>query len=198
MAPERGLPSVPRGLSRDLTLFLQAILRVLASLSGLAPGSEKTRAVRVSDERPAGSGTAALGQGAVNTQHIKDGAVTSPKLADGSVTAQKLAAQSVTAEKLADNALSTSIEGSAADGESVQIGGWYDEPHVALLGFSVPVMAGASLNVGIKNLREEGGVWVFDAVAHSGDGAEETGAETELQGQISWRASGIRRMADAE
>ena len=186
MAPERGLPSVPRGLSRDLTLFLQAILRVLSSLSGLGPGSEKTRAVRVSEERPYGAGTAALTPGAVNTQHIKDGAVTSAKLADGCVTVAKLA----------DDVLPVSIEGSAADGETVLIGCWHGEPHVSLLGFSVPLAEGATLHVGIENLREEDGVWAFDAVAHSSDGDEEIEPQTAHTGQISWRASGMRRAAD--
>lgn len=198
MVPERGLPSVPRGLPRDLTLFLQAILRVLSSLCGLGPGTEKTRAVRVSEERAAGTGTTPLSADAVNTQHIKDGAVTSAKLADGCVTGPKLAPGSVSSEKLADDVLPTSIEGSAADGETVLIGGWHGEPHVALLGFSVPLDVGATLHVGIQNLREEGGEWAFDAVAYSSAGGEEMEAQTAYPGQISWRASGIRREADAE
>lgn len=196
MAPERGLPSVPRGLSRDLTLFLQAILRVLSSLSGLGPGTEKTRAVRVSEERLYGAGTAALSADAVSTQHIKDGAITSAKLADGCVTEVKLAAKSVTLEKLADSALAASIEGIAEGGETVELGLWHGEPHVALLGFTVPLAVDATLHVGIQNLREEGGGWVFDAVAYSSEGGEEANAQTANPGQISWRASGIRRGED--
>lgn len=198
MPPERGLPSVPRGLSRDLTLFLQAILRVLSNLSGLGPGTEKTRAVRVSEERLYGAGTAPLSVDAVSTQHIKDGAITSAKLADGCVTGPKLAPGSVNPEKLADAVLPASIEGSAPDGETVQLGGWYGEPQVSLLGFSVPVGAGATLHVGVQNLREEGGEWAFDSVAYSSADGEEMEAQTVYPGQISWRASGIRREADAE
>ncbi|WP_165178257.1 hypothetical protein [Desulfovibrio sp. ZJ369] len=151
------------------------------------------------------------------TRHIGDGAVTQSKLADlcvtegklaqssvtafaiagGAVTGEALAAQCVSADKLADNALPASMEGSARDGEAVQIGKWYGAPHVALLGFRVPLMDGATLRVGIKNLREEAGVWRFDAVALS-DGGEETKAQAERQGEISWCASGIRRVADAK
>ena len=198
MVPERGLPSVPRGLPRDLTLFLRAILRVLSSLCGLGPGTEKTRAVRVSEERAAGPVAAALGAAAVKTRHIEDGAITSAKLADECVTGPKLAPGSVTHEKLAADVMPTSIEGSAADGETVQLGGWYGEPQVSLLGFSVPVGAAVTLHVGIQNLREEGGEWAFDAVANSSAGGEEMEAQTANSGQISWHASGIRRAADAE
>ncbi|WP_165079245.1 MULTISPECIES: hypothetical protein [unclassified Desulfovibrio] len=216
MPPERGLPSVPRGLSRDLTLFLQAILRVLSSLCGLGPGTEKTRAVRVSEERAAGTVAAPLSAAAVKTRHIEDGAITSAKLADGSVTEKKLApssvteralaggavtgevlaAECVTPDKLAGVTLATGIEGRAGDGDAVLMGEWYGEPCVSVLGFSVPVGDGGILNVGIKNLREEGGVWVFDAVAHTSDADEETGAQTARTGQILWRASGIRRATD--
>ena len=104
----------------------------------------------------------------------------------------------MTHEKLAADVLSTSIEGNATDGETVQLGGWYGAPHVTLLGFSVPVAAAATLHVGIQNLREEGGEWAFDAVAHSSDDGEGMEAQTANSGQISWRASGIRRAADAE
>ncbi len=181
-----------------MTLFLQAILRVLSSLCGLGPGTEKTRAVRVSEERAAGTVAAALGAAAVKTRHIEDGAITSAKLADECVTRPKLAPGSVTHEKLAADVLPTSIEGSAADGETVQLGGWYGEPQVSLLGFSVPVAAAATLHVGIQNLREESGEWAFDAVANSSAGGEEMEAQTAHPGQISWRASGIRRAADAK
>ncbi len=227
MAHEHGLPSVPRGLSRELTIFLQGILRVLSSMGGFGRGTEKTRALRVSDGQSAAAASAALAVGAVATRHLSDGAVTQSKLADlcvteskladgcvtesklaqssvtahaiagGAVTGGALAAQCVSADKLADNALPASMEGSARDGETVQIGEWYGAPHVALLGFRVPLMDGATLRVGIKNLREEAGVWSFDAVALSDDG-EETEAQAARQGQISWRASGIRRVADAK
>ncbi|WP_206215234.1 hypothetical protein [Desulfovibrio sp. ZJ200] len=217
MAHEHGLPSVPRGLPRELTIFLQGILRVLSSMGGFGRGTEKTRALRVSDGKTVAA-PAALGAGAVATRHINDGAVTQSKLADlcvtegklaqssvtafaiagGAVTGEALAAQCVSADKLADNALPASMEGSARDGEAVQIGKWYGAPHVALLGFRVPLMDGAThLRAGIKNLREEAGVWRFDAVAHMSDG-EETEAQAERQGEISWRASGIRRVADAK
>lgn len=217
MAHEHGLPSVPRGLPRELTIFLQGILRVLSSMGGFGRGTEKTRALRVSDGKSVAAAPAALDAGAVATRHISDGAVTQSKLADlcvtegklaqssvtaraiagGAVTGEALAAQCVSADKLADNALPASMEGSARDGEAVQIGTWYGAPHVALLGFRVPLMDGATLRVGIKNLREEAGVWSFDAVAQS-DSGEETEAQAERQGEISWRASGIRRVADAK
>lgn len=218
MARERGLPSIPRGLSRDLTIYLQALQNVVLSISGLGPGTEKTRALRVSEGAKTGAASAVLGVGAVSTRHIGDGAVTTSKLSDGCVTSKKLSpsavgtrelaggavtadalsAASVSPDKLSDLALSVGVSGIAADGETVNIGGWYGEPHVAVIGFAFPAMANGEMQVGIKNLREIAGEWLFDVVASIGSGEEETEAQTACQGEISWRASGIRRAANDE
>lgn len=48
-ASDRGLQSVPRGLDRNLTTYLQAIRTELLRLSGLVRGSDQSRAVRASE-----------------------------------------------------------------------------------------------------------------------------------------------------
>ena len=60
-APDRGLQSVPRGLDRNLTTYLQAIRTELLRLSGLVRGSDQSRAVRASEA------SAAFGGGSVST-----------------------------------------------------------------------------------------------------------------------------------
>ncbi len=268
MASERGLPSIPRGLDRGLTTYLQGIHSVLASLSGLARNSETTRAVRVSEGIVAGPGSS--GQsftiGSILTRHIASGAVTSDKLADGCVTEKKLAdnavtakailpgsvgrdalsAASVTEDKLADGAvtagkmadasiagdklragtitdrelaaqcvggdelkprsvaathiadgvLPTGLEGAAEHGETVDLGAWLERPGVAVAGFALNVQAGGILRVGIENLRQSDGSWLFDAVACCDMGEDESGAQAVVTGQIAWRATGRRRTDD--
>ena len=60
-ASDRGLQSVPRGLDRNLTTYLQAIRTELLRLSGLVRGSDQSRAVRASEA------SAAFGGGSVST-----------------------------------------------------------------------------------------------------------------------------------
>ena len=59
-ASDRGLQSVPRGLDRNLTTYLQAIRTELLRLSGLVRGSDQSRAVRASEA------SAAFGGGSVS------------------------------------------------------------------------------------------------------------------------------------
>lgn len=71
MGNERGLPSIPRGLGRELTTYLQALHGILLSLSGLSRGSD--RALRVSDGSVrTGTATASIGQAAVLNRHLAD------------------------------------------------------------------------------------------------------------------------------
>ena len=55
-ASDRGLQSVPRGLDRNLTTYLQAIRTELLRLSGLVRGSDQSRAVRASEASAAFGG----------------------------------------------------------------------------------------------------------------------------------------------
>lgn len=97
MAIERGLPAVPRGLSRELTTYLQALQNVILSLSGLGRGTSQTRAVRVSEN----TRVVVKGDSQVSADKILPGAILSAHLATGAVTTEKLAAGSVIAGKLA-------------------------------------------------------------------------------------------------
>ena len=100
-ASDRGLQSVPRGLDRNLTTYLQAIRTELLRLSGLVRGSDQSRAVRASEA------SAAFGGGSVSTPSgsVDVAAIASQIFRDGSVTERKLADRAVTGGKLADNAV---------------------------------------------------------------------------------------------
>ena len=50
MGNERGLPSLPRGLSRDLTVYLQSLAEFVLRLSGSVRGSQSARAVRAAED----------------------------------------------------------------------------------------------------------------------------------------------------
>jgi len=94
MGSDRGLPSIPRNIGRDMRVYLQGLHSVVASLAGLARNSQKNKAVRYSDDNlPAGEGSEKkeLITGAVQTRHLADFSVTTQKMADRSVTSEKLA-----------------------------------------------------------------------------------------------------------
>lgn len=116
MASDRGLPAIPRGLGRELTIYLQGIHGVLARLSGLARNSQDIRAVRVSEDRGGGSGAVAavIATGSILTRHLGKGVVTSEKLADGSVTEKKLGQSAVTEKALKAGSVTTDILASGA------------------------------------------------------------------------------------
>lgn len=136
-----GLPAVPTGLSRDLSIFLQALAENVRILAGSARGASGARAVRASEANTLGTGTSVVGQNAIGTANVKAKSITSDKLADNSVTEAKLAMSSVSARtlqagavttdkialaavstsKLAEGVLPVLVEGIAADGEQVEI-----------------------------------------------------------------------------
>lgn len=135
MGSDRGLPSLPRGLPRDLTTYLQGLSTVVLRLSGNVRGSEQVRAVRVSEgvSTAAGSGRPGIGQNeilswnlanrAVTTEKMVDGCVTSPKLANGAVTEGKLADEAVVTGKLAERAVTSSkLADGAVTAESIKAG----------------------------------------------------------------------------
>lgn len=124
---DKGLPAVPRGLDRNLTFFLQNLVNVIGRLSGLSPGSETTRAVRVTESVvitatgtiisgtgsrsgiSAGSvGSTEVTDASVTTRKLANGAVTSPKIADGAIDETKIANKSITSAKIADGEVTTS------------------------------------------------------------------------------------------
>lgn len=179
MGNERGLPSIPRGLGRELTTYLQALHNMLLGLSGLSRGSD--RALRMSDGSVStGTVTASIGQASVLTRHLADKAVTSSKMADGCVTAAKLAqsavtdkaiqAGAVTGTALATGAVSASkikpgvlpvwVTGSARNGEIITLPGvWAATPLVAVTALSLHSIqegeqVGNPVRVGVAALRE--------------------------------------------
>lgn len=98
MALDRGLPAVPRGLTRELTAFLQAQQNILLSMSGLGRGTTETRAMRVYERTasPSGKGgVSGLTNGSVLSAHIATGAVTESKIADGAVSGSKIATSAI-------------------------------------------------------------------------------------------------------
>ena len=106
MAGDRGLASVPRGLGRELTQYLQSVDAVVRRLSGLVRGSDAARAVRASEAHTAfggGSGAASPGldMGAIATQVLRDGSVTERKIAESAVSASKIRENAVTSRAIA-------------------------------------------------------------------------------------------------
>lgn len=104
MANDHGLPSVPRGLDRELSRFLQSMLTVVSRLSGLVRGSEQARAVRVADGAT-GSGSSAIADGGVTAAKLASAAVTEEKIATGAVTEKKIGKGAVTKDAIADGAV---------------------------------------------------------------------------------------------
>lgn len=263
MAIERGMPSLPRNLGRELRVYLQGLHSVVASLAGLARNSQPSRAVRYTDESVStNSGPAKLtaGQvsnaylatGAVTTEKLIDGGVTEPKLADKAVSARKLqdgavgaaalADKTVTTAKLADRAVNgnklanaavgsaqikggavtfdklaedvmpVTVQGTAKHGQSVNLGEWLEPPHVAVVGFAIPVSVTIDIPAGedaltvesngtvrarIDNLREENGDWLFDATACYDKGKDAEGNPVLVAGEIFWSVTGRRENEDA-
>lgn len=127
---------------------------------------------------------------AVDNPAIKDGAVSTDKLADKSVTTAKIADGAITFEKLASELLPVIKTGTAEHGATVNLGKWLSRPLVILTGQRIPVGECGELCAEISNLREENGVWMFDAVAIFEMGIEEEA--TAYPGEISWLAVGRR------
>lgn len=252
---DRGLPSVPRGLNREMTAYLQSMHNVVLSMTGLGRGTTDTRAVRVNEGRYGAGGSGAsgkdfLGAGSVLTAHLANGAVTEEKiadkavthaklgisavesnnikpeavdnatikkgavstdkladravtteklgdktvttgkLADGAVTNRKIADNSITIEKLAPELLPVFVSGVSANGTTVNLGKWLERPVVVMTGQRIPVGECGELCAAIENLREENGVWLFEAVAVFEMGLKD--GECCYPGEISWLAVGRR------
>jgi hypothetical protein len=103
--------------------------------------------------------------GAVTDAGLAEGAVGYTKLADRSVAGDKIADGAVTEAKLADGILlKVTATGDAEDGETVEIPGPFaDAPVVALTAVQVPAGAELPAQIGARDLREDAGMWKFDA-----------------------------------
>lgn len=100
---DRGLPPIPRGLDRGLSIYLQSLNSLILRLSGLARGSEQARALRVADK--ATGAASAIADAAVTTAKLANAAVTEEKIAAGAVTEKKLGKGAVTKDAIADGAV---------------------------------------------------------------------------------------------
>ena len=120
MAVDRGLPAVPQGLPRGLTVYLQSLHAYLLRLAGNIRGASDTQAVRRSDL--AGySRNPAPAVDSVTAAMLKDGSVTEKKLADGAVSAGKIADGVIEGKKLVQGAVgSRELAGGAVDADAVQ------------------------------------------------------------------------------
>lgn len=135
-ARDRGLPSIPRGLSRDMTCYLQSIHNIILGMSGLGRNTADSRAMRVDERQFAAGGSHAqtsLGTGSILTAHIATGAVTESKIAAGAVTADKIAPanletrhikpQAIDTACLRDNAVTTGkLENASVNSEKLAAG----------------------------------------------------------------------------
>lgn len=219
---ERGIQSVPRGLPAGLASYLNSLDAVVRRLAGMSRGTDSSQAVRRGEVAKLGGSaqtsvtSAKIVDKAITTAKLADGAVTADKMADasiagdklrvGTITDRELAAQcvggdelkprSVAATHIADGVLPTGLEGAAEHGETVDLGAWLERPSVAVAGFTLNVQAGGILRVGIENLRQSDGSWLFDAVACCDMGEDESGAQAVVTGQIAWRTTGRRRTDD--
>lgn len=118
MASDLAYLTVPRGLSREVTLYLQAMQNMVLELAGMR-GSGGNRAIRLSEV----------------LDYINSG-----------------------------KALPETLAGSAADGETVRLGAYIARPLVIVTGFELPFRPEGILSARIRNLRNDGGDWIFEAI----------------------------------
>lgn len=154
MAIERGLPSLPRTLDRELRIYLQSLGDMVLRLAGNVRGADASRALRVSEGSGTGVTKAVVGQGEIVTRHLADASITSKKLADNSVCAEKLAQSAVTeravaagavtraclaagavsTDKIFPGVLPVAIGGTALPGDVVIVPGrWKSAPQIVLV-----------------------------------------------------------------
>ncbi|WP_297669733.1 hypothetical protein [uncultured Desulfovibrio sp.] len=115
---DRGLPAIPRGLDRGLSIYLQSLSSLILRLSGIVRGSEQARALRVSD---GATGTAsAIADAAVTSAKLASSAVTEDKIAVGAVTEKKLGKGAVTRDAIADGAIVAALADNSLPGAKLQ------------------------------------------------------------------------------
>ena len=122
MALDRGLPSVPQGLPRGLTVYLQNLHAYLLRLAGNVRGASDSRAVRRS-EMAGYTKTTAPGEHAITSDMLRDGSVTEKKLADNAVTGKKIADAAIEGKKLVQGAIgSRELAAGAVDSDALMNG----------------------------------------------------------------------------
>lgn len=217
MTLEKGLPAVPRGLSREMTAYLQSLHTVIASISGFGRNSSQSRAARIGEVRDIIRSASGLGSGeayelaagsvtesrlannavtaskiaesAIETRHIAEAAIISDKLADGCISTAKLAEASVTREKLDAGLLPVFMTGKAKHRETVSPGKFLEKPLVWIAGQRIPVGMCGEIVCEITNLHDENGSWFFDVTAAFEMACED--GEAVYPGQITWAAIGF-------
>lgn len=113
MAADRGLPSVPQGLPRGLTVYLQNLHAYLLRLAGNIRGASETQAVRRSDL--AGySKSSAPAASSITSIMLRDASITEKKLADGAVTGGKIADATIEGKKFVQGAVGSRELGAGA------------------------------------------------------------------------------------
>lgn len=142
MAAELACLTVPRGLSREVTLYLQALQNMVMELGGLR--GTGARAVRLAEA----------------LDWLNSG-----------------------------KALPETFTGFAADGETVRLGAYIARPLVIVAGFELPCRPAGYLAARIKNLRSDGGDWIFEALCRC------VTAEGPLSGRLEYLAIGRRQYA---
>lgn len=187
MGNKGGLPSVPRGLDQGLTLYLQSLDGIVRRMAGMLRGTvTETQAARstagVPQRQVPASSSTAVSVAGVGTSQLADGAVGSKQLKQQAVITDILADGAVTRAKLADGILTEWQEGTAQDGEDINLGSWAGRPAMGITGFDVPISNGGSLSVGLDNLRHDGTVWRCTARA----------ACNGARGLVHWQVMGKR------
>lgn len=205
---EYGTASVVSGMLHDDAVTSRKIATGAVTTEKLAAGAVGTQKLAigaVTEDR--------IATGAVGTDKLKDRNVTAAKIAESTITERELRAEcvgekalrlaavaekhlvdgAVSFAKLAGDVLPVSTAGTAAHGETVDLGAWLDRPSVALVGFILNVQAGGILRAGIENLRQSDGSWLFEAVACCDMGADENGEQTLIAGEMTWSAMGRRK-----
>lgn len=143
MASSVGIPSVPSGLPRDLSRFLQTLAENVRILAGSARGADAARAVRHYERTGLGAGMTSLESGAVANDHLKPRCVTADKLGDYAVTERALGMNAVTGRAIKPGSVTQAclaegvlpprllmLQGSAVDGERVRFAGAFGWPPV--------------------------------------------------------------------
>lgn len=141
-----GLPAVPRGLDQGLTLYLQALDGIVRRLTGMVRGSAAATV-------PAGAAATASSASVADASGIADFSVGEKQLQRGILTRWK--------------------EGTARDGEDIDLGAWKGRPVLCVTGFDVPAAGAGRLCVGLDDVRHDGTVWRCRARA-SGSGGTGT------------------------
>lgn len=167
-ASNRGLPAVPRGLSREMTVYLQALHNVILNMSGLGRGTNGTRSVSTSEIHGMVSQYCAIVLKQYNTGNAEN-------------------------NKPATEIFPHILEGVAAHGETVNLGEFPERPLVAATGLEIPIGACGEIRTAISNLRPEDGEWLFDVVAAFEMGEED--GEVFYPGKINWIAIGRKENA---